>query len=225
MDAITTPLVQEQAYAHIKEAIISLRLKPGERIRTDYLAKSIDMSRTPVREALGRLEQEGLVRRDQGWGYVVHAMTVNEILNLFNVRELLEVEAALEAIPNLTTEELHRLSGINREAERFYREGRFHDFLTQNRIFYIALTNLANNQLLQQMLGMIHDRVRWIGSMIIHKYRDRAHELLLENREVLKALRSKKTDVIEAAIRAHIRRGKDHVTSLLHNLNISAIQS
>jgi DNA-binding GntR family transcriptional regulator len=224
MDATLQPLIQEQAYAYIKEAIISLRMKAGERIRTADLAKSIDMSRTPVREALGRLEQEGLVKRDQGWGYVVQTMSVKDILNLFSVREVLEVEAAIEAIPNLTPDALRQLSSINKAAEILYRDGRYDDFLTQNRTFYIALTNMTNNYLLQQMLGMIHDRVRWVGFMIIRLNQARTHELLLENREVLKALQSRKSTVIESAVRSHIRRGRDHVIGLLQNMDISAVR-
>ena len=210
MDANIKPLIQHQAYVHIKEAIITLRLRPGERLHTAGLADPIHMSRTPVREALGKLEQEGLVRREKGWGYVVATMSTRDIRNLYSVREALEVEAAIEAIANLDAKLLKQLIDINRKAEKHYGEDQYDSFLMENRKFYVALAGMTGNALLQQMLGLIHDRVRWIGAMLVNERPARAHEVLLANRKVLVALKSRKRKSVESTVRTHIRDSRDH---------------
>src|SRR3972149_3590005 len=94
-----TPNSQEKAYRFIREGIFGSEFKPDERLRAQELALRLGLSRTPVREALGRLEQEGLVRRDGGWGYVVRTMSLKEAEDVYKVRRVLELEAALEAMP------------------------------------------------------------------------------------------------------------------------------
>src|SRR6185436_15857478 len=94
-------LAQTSAYAFLKEAVISLRFRPGQRLRSAEIADLVKASRTPVREALSRLEQEGLVRRDGGWGYVVSEISGKNVLELWSVRESLEVQAATEALQRM----------------------------------------------------------------------------------------------------------------------------
>src|SRR5579862_9713664 len=99
----------EKVYVYIKEKIINLELAPGQKLRSQALAKELNLSRTPIREALGRLEQERLVRRDAGWGYVVRGLSFKEIFELFKIRESLEVLAALEAMPFIDRTKLANL--------------------------------------------------------------------------------------------------------------------
>ena len=75
------------AYDRIKESIVNMEVSPGQKLHAQELAVRLHVSRTPVREALGRLEQEGLVRRDTGWGYTVRSMNLKEILDLFALRD------------------------------------------------------------------------------------------------------------------------------------------
>src|SRR3954464_419687 len=104
-----TPNSQERAYRHLKSQILDLEYKPNDRITANEIAQHLKISRTPVREALGRLEQEGLGVSAGGWGYVVRSVSVKEAMDLYKVRETLEVEAAREALPNVTPALLERL--------------------------------------------------------------------------------------------------------------------
>lgn len=217
-------LSQKRIYDFLKRSIITLQYRPGARLRAGEIAGLAESSRTPVREALSRLEQEGLVRRDNGWGYVVAEISVRDILNLFSVREALEVQAAIEAAPFLQPEAIDELAALNAQAEVFFDQRRYDDFMDQNRRFYLALARLTRNDLLQQMLGVIHDRVRLVGALILSVYESRAQEWLLENREILAAIRARDIDALVAALRAHIRRGRDHVLRHLHALDISPVK-
>jgi DNA-binding GntR family transcriptional regulator len=225
MNAIpaTDDLVQHSAYAFLKEAIISLRFPPGQRLRSAEIAGLVKASRTPVREALSRLEQEGLVRRDGGWGYVVSEVGVKDVLELWSVRESLEVQAAGEAMRNLGPGDLDELASLNARAEALFAERRFIEFLDQNRRFHIALARMSGNALLQQMLGMIHDRVRMVGHLIVRLYEPRAEELLVENRKIMAALRSGDPEAVVQAIRAHLQRGREHVARLVNAGGLRAV--
>jgi len=215
-------LVQSSAYAFLKEAIISLRFRPGQRLRSAEIADLVKASRTPVREALSRLEQEGLVRRDDGWGYVVSEISVKGVLELWSVRESLEVQAAGEALQRMRPGDLEELASLNARAEVLYEERRFMEFLDQNRSFHIAIARMSGNGLLQQMLGMIHDRVRMVGNLIVRLHEPRAQELLVENRKIMAALRTGDPQAVVEAIRAHLQRGRDHVSRLLNAGDLQA---
>jgi DNA-binding GntR family transcriptional regulator len=209
-------LVQNSTYAFLKEAIITLRFRPGQRLRSAEIAQMVKASRTPVREALSRLEQEGLVRRDGGWGYVVNEVSVEDVLEIWAVRESLEVQAATEALQRMRPGDLDELSSLNARAEALYTEHRFVEFLDQNRSFHIALARMSGNNLLQQMLGMIHDRVRMVGNLLVRLHEPRAHELLLENRKIMAALRAGDRQAVVDAIHSHLQLGREHVSRLLH---------
>ena len=223
MDAVAhaaaTGLAQERAYAYIKEAITAVRFRPGQRLGTEEIAQAVSASRTPVREALSRLAQEGLVEREGGWGYVVKHVSVKDVLDLFNVREVLELEAAREVISYLDDDVIEDLVAMNARAEEHFRLGQFEMFLRQNRQFHEAIARATQNRLLQQMLGAIHDRVRQVGTLTVKLHKPRLKELLEENRQILAAVRRKDGPALERAVRSHIRRGRQHVMRMITATN------
>jgi len=107
---------QEKAYEFVKEGILTLSLKPNSHLSAVGLAEALGMSRTPVREALSRLEQEGLVIKGPLNGFYVRAIRLKEIIDTYRVREALEVEAALEALPLIDKTILERLGVLLEES-------------------------------------------------------------------------------------------------------------
>ena len=206
---------QFRAYEFIKERIVSFELKPGQRLKAQELAAELRLSRTPVREALGRLEQEGLVAKDAGWGYAVRAMTLGEVMDLYRVREVLEVEAALEAVTKIDDALLDVLGKILTEAQRLASRGRVGPFLTVTRTFHGTLADATDNGILRQMLSMISDRIQILGAMVLRENPRRAKEILEENAAILCALREKDPRAIEASVRSHIRRAKETVMQFI----------
>ena len=216
-------LAQERAYEYIKESITAVRFRPGQRLRTEEIAQAVSASRTPVREALSRLGQEGLVEREGGWGYVVKHMSVKDVLDLFNVREALELEAAREVVAHLDEDVIAHLGAMNARAETYFRAGQHEKFLRQNRQFHDAIAGATRNRLLHQMLGTIHDRVRQVGTLTVALHKPRLKELLEENRRILAALRKKDGPALERAVRSHIRRGREHVLRLITDSSSSTL--
>lgn len=206
---------QQTAYDHIKEEILALRLAPNGRLNAIELASHLGLSRTPVREALSRLEQEGLANRDPGGGFRVHALTLKEIVDTYKVREALEVEAALEALPHLTDDVLDQFEKLLRASEPLMSTATYNRFILANRKFHAAIVAAAGNAMLEQLMAPIADRVRLIGAMLVRGRAARLREVLDENLAILTALRTRDPGKIEEAVRAHVRLARDHASNLL----------
>ncbi|MPZ47562.1 MAG: GntR family transcriptional regulator [Betaproteobacteria bacterium] len=196
---------QDKAYSHIKDEIVSLSAKPGSPLRAQEIAAHLDVSRTPVREALSRLEQEGFVMRQDGWGYVVRPMTPQDILNLFTVRESLEVQAALEALPHLNGAVLSALAVKLEKAARLLKQERYAVFRALSREFHLSIAAASHNELLYRLLATARDRILLVGAMHQDMRSSRAREVQAENTKILKALRSGDPELVKDAVLAHIR--------------------
>ncbi|MEX2163973.1 MAG: GntR family transcriptional regulator [Sulfuricaulis sp.] len=206
---------QEKAYSFLKERITNSTFRPNSRLKALEIAKELGISRTPVKEALGRLEQEGLVKRELGSGYVVQALSIREILNLYKVREVLEVEGAKELLQLLTEDIIHRLDEILNGAQALLQEKRYDDFLRATLKFHNAMVSATGNNVLCEILAGLNARIWSIGTIIVTKYPPRADEILFENRRILKALASRNVDDLERSIRAHIGGAGDSVKRLI----------
>lgn len=208
---------QEKAYQAIKNDILRFQLKPNQHLVAAELALQLGISRTPVREALTRLEHEGLVTRASsgGWGYRVKPMTLADVTDIFKVREVLEVESTCEASQNINTSTLEELRRILEEARRAAEAGHLARLVTLTRTFHQEIAKETHNKLLQSMLATINDRVQLIGSMTVYKRTERIHEILKENFQILDALSEGDLVSIEKAVRSHIQRSRDYVFEIL----------
>src|SRR5919205_3567302 len=113
----------EKAYQAISTAIARLELKPGESLTQDRLARWLSISRTPVREALRRLEQDGIIHTAPGRGLIVAELTIKDAEDLLEILALLDTQAAFLAAKRRTQEQAELLIAIARElmaaAERY----------------------------------------------------------------------------------------------------------
>ena len=206
---------QHTAYNFIKEEILALRLKPNAHLNAMDLAVQLGLSRTPIREALGRLEQDGLVMQETTAGFRVRAISLKEIIDVYRVREALEVEAALEALPCLTPVMLDELHALLAESVRLLDRAKFAEFILANRRFHASLVRASGNAMFEIIMAPIIDRVRLVGAMLIQLHAPRQREVLDENMAILEALRTGDPHCVEDAVRAHVRRAREHATNLL----------
>jgi len=192
----------ERAYRHVRAAIQSGQLKPGERLREVELAESIGLSRTPIREALARLESEGLVVHDATRGIVVAELDYSMVTELYYMREVLEGTAARLTAQHASEVELSILEDLCYQYEASL------DNETQlaisNRQFHETLYRCSHNRYLVNMLTVLHDALSLLGSTTLTD-RERAAETLKEHEAVVAAIRERDADGAEQALRAHIR--------------------
>ena len=209
------PASPDIAYRHIKDEILRSRLRPGEMLSSLQIASVLGLSRTPVREALNRLQQEGLVRRKGSWGYAVRAMDLPELLGLYRVREVLEVEAALEAVDQLTESDFVAMKKLLDRAARLLERRGYPEFLRVNREFRGLMVKATGNAILEEILAGISERIQISGLVLIERYPQRAVDILEGNRRIFDALKSRRRTAIRAAVRQHVRRGSDVVRQIL----------
>jgi DNA-binding GntR family transcriptional regulator len=110
--------VTDWVYAELKAAIVGLRLPPGEPLREATLAEQLGVSKTPIREALSRLEQDGLVVTASFKGAVVTSYSRQDLLEIYELRELLEAAAARTAAESMSKRQRVRLDRLVAAARR-----------------------------------------------------------------------------------------------------------
>jgi DNA-binding GntR family transcriptional regulator len=204
-----TPDSQERAYLFIKERILDLRFRTNQHLRAQELAEAMSLSRTPVREALGRLVQEGLVERHGGWGFIVRALTFQDVMDLFNVREVLEVESARAALARVDAGATDRLGATLNQSRRALENGRHVESIRIARRFHVAIAELSGNRLLLQMLQSINDRIHMVGLSLVTAVPERAVQVHEENTQILDAFIARDSVLLERAVRVHIHRSRD----------------
>ena len=154
----------ERAYRNLKAGIVEGRYRPGAPLSEVSLATEHGMSRTPIREGLARLWQEGYLERVLGHGYFVARVTVQHIHDTFDVRRLLEGAAAARAAELATPEDverLRRLASVPIGAAQNFRESEI-----ANVQFHLAIAAVARNglalELIERCLGQV-DRFMSLG--------------------------------------------------------------
>ena len=145
----------EAVYTQLLHAINSGHFKPGDRIREEAVAKSLRVSRTPVREALRRLQSEDVLAKSTQ-GLTVVEVSEDEVLELYSLRETLEMAAAQLAARHATPVNLRRLTGVLRK-EAACREGDAMGLAAVNRNFHVALAEAAHNRFLLKTLHSLQD--------------------------------------------------------------------
>lgn len=169
--------VAEQAYAAARKAIIECQLRPGARFSEAELSTLLGLGRTPVREALGRLRQEGLVDAYPRAGYRVTPLTLRDVREIFGVRSMIEghVAAVLASRPR-TEKEISCLRESDHGHYVIDTPADQENFIKSNTAFHLGLANLAGNRRvtasLEQVLNEMERLVRlgWAHSPHLNQH-------------------------------------------------------
>jgi DNA-binding GntR family transcriptional regulator len=192
----------EAAYRYIRSAIQGGQLKPGERLREIELAKQIGLSRTPIREALSRLQTEGLVAHDATRGVVVAELDYSMVTELYYMREVLEGTAARLVAQHASEVEISILDDLCQQYEAAL--GDEAALTASNRRFHETLYRCSHNRYLLNIVTVLHDALSLLSGTTLSQA-ERAEETLLEHRAVVAAIRARDADAAEQALRTHIR--------------------
>jgi DNA-binding GntR family transcriptional regulator len=194
----------EAVYRTLRHGIVHGQLAPGERLRSDALANELRVSRTPVREALRKLEAEGLVEQS-GSRLVVRALSEQDLTELFYVREALEGMAARLAAENATPSEIAEIRELLDDMETVRRRGALEMLRRLTGEFHQLISRASHNNRLVQALTTLLDNVRKIQTSTLFG-EGRAAQALQEHRELLAAITAGHGDRAEMLARAHRRK-------------------
>lgn len=152
--------VGDQVFGAIHEAIMSGDLPAGQRLQIRQVAEQLGSSVMPVREAIKRLEEIGLVESQPYRGAVVRSFTTDEVLNLYEVRRLLEVEAATLGAAHATEEDVVRLREIRQQMEQSLNAQRDVDYLNKDEEFLTVIYAASGNPFLLESIDRLWRRCR-----------------------------------------------------------------
>ncbi len=208
------PSLREVVYRQIKEAIFSGRLEPGRRIVEQNLSDELGVSRSPVREALRRLEREGLVEASPRRGVSVAAPTVREVMHVYTIREVLEGLAARLAACNVDDDAVAAMARILVRMEDAVRRGDIKAASRADTQFHARLLDATDNERLVDLTSQLADLVRRVRAAVLAEP-GRAEAVVGEHRAILEALAARDPESAERHMRAHVRRARDHMLRIL----------
>ncbi|MFB6812082.1 GntR family transcriptional regulator [Streptomyces sp. NPDC056387] len=204
--APTAVTAAERVYRHVKQAVLVDRRYEGGTLLTEgELADAVGVSRTPVREALLRLETEGLLKLYPKKGALVLPVSAQEIADVIETRLLVEeftVRRAVPAPPGL----LERLAALVEEQRRHAASGDLPALMAADRGFHAEIVRSAGNQILSRLYDQLRDRQLRMGVALLHAHPERVERTLTEHTEILDALRAGDAETAAAAVRAHVGR-------------------
>ena len=195
-----TEVIADKVYESVRDAILSAELRPNRRLVEDEIAEWLDVSRTPVRESLLRLEQEGLVERNHGW--IVREINPDEIRSRLECRLAIEGYAARLAAQRRTDDDLQKLRLLADEMES-HDQSRL-EFNRSNDEFHRIVTEASGNP----VFAKLHRQTRinyWDLTVPVVFSADVDVEVHRQHRALIDALESKDGDKAEAITRDHVQ--------------------
>jgi len=192
--------LSEQAYVRMRELILDRKIAAGSTLLEGKIADELGISRTPMREALGRLAGEGLLVRRDARSYSVRSVGTKEYFDSMRTRELLECEAIALAASRIDQAQLAAFAaevealntGAHDETEHWHFDDRLHMFIA----------TASGNMVLPRLIQQLRDEARLFRlHSPLHRQKENHHE----HGEIIEALRKKDVEGARGAMRAHLR--------------------
>jgi DNA-binding GntR family transcriptional regulator len=204
----------DKAHHQIKQWIIHYHLKPGSVLNVGDLALALEMSHTPVREALSMLDREHLIERRPQRGYSVRGLDLQEVEDLYDLRISLEELAARQAARRIATPQRKRLAAILTEVERTLKTDKKPRILELEQDFHVVILEASGNRSLAEMGRGILDRI-WMIQNVNLLTTDHLSEAHPQHLKVFSAIESGDPKQASLLMRKHISQAKAFVLSRL----------
>ncbi len=199
-------LLSEDIAESIKTAIIKGKFKPGEKISEGELAESMGISRTPLREAFRKLENEGFIDIIPRKGAVVTEIDADETYDLYEIKSTLEGLAARLACVNMQDKDLDKLGKINKELRELIDKNDLEAFYKAHTRFHEGFVKLSGNRRLIQIISNLNDHFKRFGIVSLtlpgqYESATRQHE------EIIEAFRKGDEKLVEERVKDNVMTG------------------
>ena len=209
MKQFKTVSLADQVFEKLEDDIITGIYPRGEVLTELKLVEQLGVSRTPIREALRRLEQERLIK-ESGKGSVVMGITVEDLVDIMEIRQRIEGSAAAYATRNLTPEGVEELKRIN-ELQDFYYEKKDMDRLREmDDQFHDTIYELSGSTILADALRPLHKKTQRYRRLA-NDDTDRLKASVTQHKNILNAIISGDAELAQSAIEEHIKSAKEHM--------------
>lgn len=201
--------VRGKVYDYLKTAILTGRLNPGEKLTEEHLAKTIGVSRTPVREALHKLESEGLIKPRNKRGFSVSGDSREEVEDLFEIRSILEGYALRLVSERISDSLLKKLTGFVNKAEKALKNKNIDEVFKWNTRFHDTLHSIVveKRKLYRLMVDIRKFVLRYRKDTL--RYPDGGKRTVHGHKKIIMALQLRDPDLCERVMREHIQEAKE----------------
>jgi DNA-binding GntR family transcriptional regulator len=217
----TTFSLKEKIYDSLKQAITSMNIYADDaelRLDERRLSEKLEISRTPVREALARLEQEGLVQIVPRRGVYIVRKTKAEILEMITVWAALEGMAARLITHHASDEEIESLRNMFSTFENNHVQAKIDEYSSTNVRFHQAILKMSKCKLLTQITDNLFIHMRSIRARTIAE-KDRANRSIIDHMHIIEALENRDTELAEKLVREHTLNLAAHVEKYVDYLD------
>jgi len=214
---VETASLSEQIQRELKEDILSGNLVPGQRLGIEDLALRWDVSSTPVRDAIKRLETAGLVRVAPRRGVFVSTLDQRTFKHVFDLRIALECLAAESAAALIPGDEIQRILTLYQEAGRqFERTGDDSLLVEHDSMVHDLIIRYCDNPKLVEIMQGLYDLIEWARNTVAKRDPNSYIQALPEHLQILEALKARDPDAAQTALRTHLRNAFE---STINNTN------
>ena len=203
LEPLSETLLGARAYRALWEDIVRGRIDFGAQLRPDAIAEQLDICVTPVREALHRMERDGLILKLPYRGWFVREFTEQEVRELYEMRAALESFSVGRACDRITAEELAWLRDHQTVGEAALRAGNMEAYRIYNRDLHAAITDAARNTYLSSAMGQLTLQSQMLMAKTIRLV-GRPSRAIEEHREVIDLIAARKKVEAQALIERHI---------------------
>jgi DNA-binding GntR family transcriptional regulator len=190
------------AYQKLRDALRNGVLKPGDRIIEESIADQLAISRTPVRDAIRRLESEGLLDYEPRAGLIVTRLDRRAVGELYEMREVLEGTAARLFTRHASDLEVEHLMELVKQEQQL--QGNSEELAQHNHHFHVQIHRGAHNRFLEKALQAVNSSLWLLGQSQMF-LPHRAKSALAEHTELAKAIQKRDADLAETLSRKHVR--------------------
>ncbi|MFM1651683.1 GntR family transcriptional regulator [Brevibacillus sp. B_LB10_24] len=197
----------DRVYLLIRDKILNKELKPGERINYDLLCEELGISKTPLRDAINRLQQDGLIEvkpRSGTFVYQPHAKNITDIYDVRKALECLSLSLGLERIPEEIVSQL--LEDAN-QATLYLQQNNYKGYFSIDRNIHSTIIRYSNNDYVIKIMESLEYQLQWF-SVLTTKNFDRPYHSNEQHKEILKAIQRKDREKAIDLLAAHIEEAK-----------------
>ncbi|MDR3229983.1 MAG: GntR family transcriptional regulator [Synergistaceae bacterium] len=195
--------IRELVYEYLKNAIGSGEISSGERLNESELAVKLNVSRTPIREAIRMLEADGLVESLPRRGVVVRNIDISEIIEIYMIRQALEVMVFRSAALRITPEELEKARRCIQEAESRLTGKKLEEYFLINELFTNTIVEAGRLPRVKQLIASYRDQLRRYRKVTLSDP-GRQQEVIRQHSEILGAIEAREIERVGALVFEHL---------------------
>lgn len=202
--------IRDIIFEHLRQEFLSGNVKPGDRLIERDIAAKLNVSRTPVREALRKLESEGFVEYLPRKGMIVRGFNLSEIKEIYDIRKELECLAVRNAIQHMTEQDIQTMQGILRQLEGQDYRDQVEDMSARLNNFDECILNMAQMPLVKSFIGILRDSLTRYKKINL-SHAPRRKTAIEEHKAILRAMMAKDVALAEKLTVEHIENARQEL--------------